>query len=141
MEWNRIFCDMVDVLDYIYCCGYVYNDFKLNNVVLEKWEDEWFYFVVIDFGKSVLFIKVKNVLVKLLYLKESYKDIYVVFELVDGSGKLLVKSDIYLLVFLIKIVCRFLKFCSVVVVKNVLVVLLEERFIIRELKEVLSVEI
>lgn len=69
-EWNIIFCEIVDVLDYVYCCGFVYNDLKLNNVVLEKCEDEWLYLVIIDFGKSVLLIKVKNFFVKLMYVRD-----------------------------------------------------------------------
>ena len=141
VEWNTILCDTADALDHIHRCGYAHNDLKSNNVVLEKREDERLHPVVIDFGKSVLLIKAKNAPAKPSHLKETYKDTYVAPELVDGSGKPSVKSDIYSLAFLIKTVYRLLKFRSVVAVKNALVASPEERPTIRELKEALSAEI
>lgn len=53
----------------MYCGGYVYIDLKLNYVFLEKCGDELFYFVIIDFGKSVLLIEVKNFFIKLMYVR------------------------------------------------------------------------
>lgn len=53
----------------MYCGGYVYIDLKLNRVFLEKCGDELFYFVIIDFGKSVLLIEVKNFFIKLMYVR------------------------------------------------------------------------
>ena len=63
----------------------------------------------IDNGRSVLLSKAKNPPAKQSHLKGSYKDTYVAPELVVGSGKPSVKSDIHSLAFLIKTVRRLLK--------------------------------
>lgn len=109
-----IFCEIVEVLDYVYRCGYVYNDFRVDNIVLERGEDERFYLVIIDFGKSVVFSEVKNFFFKFEYLKFMYKDSYIVLELVNGMGKFFVISDVYFLVFFVKKVLwnvEFFEYC------------------------------
>lgn len=61
-------------------------------------------------------------------------------EFVDSIGKLFVKIDIYVFLFLIKFVYRFLRFRNIVIVKNVLVISFEERLIIKVLIGVLCIE-
>ena len=56
-NWNRILHDTADALEHIHNCGFVHNDLKSNNVLLEKRVDHP---VIIDFGNSVAFSKAKN---------------------------------------------------------------------------------
>lgn len=95
--------------------------------------------MIIDFGKSVVFSKVKILNSKFVYLTEYYKRSYIVFEFVDGKGKLLVESDIYLFVFLIIFVYEMLKFLEIVVVKKGLFVKVINRSLIFEVKVALCV--
>ena len=88
-----------------------------------------------------LISKAKNAPAKPSHLKDSHKDTSMAPELVDGSGKPSVKSDIYALAFFINTVYRLLKYRSVVAVKNAFVASPEERPTIRELKVALSAEI
>lgn len=134
-----IFCEIVEVLDYVYRCGYVYNDFKVDNIVLERGEDERFYLVIIDFGKSVVFSEVKNFFFKFEYLKFMYKDSYIVLELVNGMGKFFVISDVYFLVFFVKKFYGMLNFLNIVVVKRVLENLFDECLIVKDIKVVFIV--
>ena len=85
-----ILCDTADALDHIHHFGYAHNDLKSNNVVLEKREDERLHAVVIE---VYCLSKAKNAPAKLSHSKDSYKDIYIAPELVDGSGKPSVTSD------------------------------------------------
>jgi len=136
-EWNTVLCETADALNHVHRCGYAHNDLKSNNVVLEKREDERLHPVIIDFGKSVLLIKAKNPPAKPMHVRGQYKDSYIAPELVDGTGKPSIKSDIYALSFMIKSVYRLLHFRNVVAVKNALVALPEERPNIEELKAAL----
>ena len=74
--------------------------------------------VIIDFGKSVSLSKVKNPVPKPAHLKDHYKNSYVAPELVDGTGKPSVESDVFSLAFLIKTVYRILKFKDIDCIKN-----------------------
>ena len=127
-------------MDHVHRCGYAHNDLKSNNVVLEKREDERLHTVIIDFSKSVLLIKAKNPPAKPMHVRDQYKDSYIAPELVDGTGKPSIKSDIYALSFLIKSVYRLLHFRNVAAVKNALVTSPEERPTIKELKAALSAD-
>ena len=102
--------------------------------------DERLHAVIIDFGKSVLLIKAKNPPAKPMHVRDQYKDSYIAPELVDGTGKPSIKSDIYALSFLIKSVYRLLHFRNVAAVKNALVTSPEERPTIKELKAALSAD-
>ena len=58
--------------------------------------------VVVDFGNSVAFNKAKNPVPKPAFLKDHYsKNSYVAPELVDGTGKPSVESDVFSLAFLL----------------------------------------
>ena len=108
-------------MEYIHSCGYVHNDLKGNNIVLEKREDEQLHPVIIDFGKSVLVEKAKSPVAKPAHRRELYKDSYVAPELVDATGKPSIASYVYALAFLIKSVYKILKFGNIDVnVKNAL---------------------
>lgn len=136
-EWNTVLCETADALNHVHRCGYAHNDLKSNNVVLEKCEDEPLHPVIIDFGKSVLLMKATNPPAKPMHVRNQYEDSYIAPELVDGTGKPSIKSDIYALSFMIKSVYRLLHFRNVVAVKNALVTLPEERPNIEELRAAL----
>ena len=77
--------------------------------------------VIIDFGKSVLVEKAKSPVAKPAHVRDLYKDSYVAPELVDGTRKPSIASDVYALAFLIKSVYKLLKFGNIDVnVKNAL---------------------
>ena len=60
-DWQKIFCEVADALKHIHQCGYIHNDLKSNNVVLETSESiPRPTPVIIDFGKSVLAVKAKK---------------------------------------------------------------------------------
>ena len=109
-EWNRILYDTANALELIHGCGFAHNDLKANNVVLEKRQDKCLHPVIIDFGKSVAFSKAKNPVPKPSYLKDQYKNSYIAPELIDGTGKPSINSDVYSLAFMIKSVYGILKF-------------------------------
>lgn len=52
-EWIRVLDSIVEMFYYIYFKGYLYNDFKANNVVLEVRYGMYVNLVIIDFGKSM----------------------------------------------------------------------------------------
>lgn len=37
-DWQKIFCEVADALKHIHQCGYIHNDLKSNNVVLDEWK-------------------------------------------------------------------------------------------------------
>ena len=85
-DWNKILHDTAVVTQ-------SHNDLKCDNVVLERREDQLLHPVIVDFGKSVAFTKAKIAVPK--PLKGHYKNSYIALELVDGTGKPLVESDVY----------------------------------------------
>ena len=101
-KWNGIFLETSEALEHIHNCGYAHNDLKSNNVVLEKREDQQLHPVIIDFGNSVLLKKAKSPVAKPVHQRKAYQNSYIAPELLDGTGKPSVESDIYALAFLIK---------------------------------------
>lgn len=91
-KWNGIFLETSEALEHIHNCGYAHNDLKSNNVVLEKREDQQLHPVIIDFGNSVLLKKAKSPVAKPVHQN-------IAPELLDGTGKPSVESDIYALAF------------------------------------------
>lgn len=51
--WKPILSLTCSALEHIHSCGYVHNDIKGNNVVLEKKGESIFNPVIIDFGRSI----------------------------------------------------------------------------------------
>ena len=117
-DWNRILHDTAVALDHIHMCGFTHNDLKCNNVVLEKREDQLLHPVIVDFGKSVAFTKAKIAVPKPSHLKGHYKNSYIVPELVDGTGKPSIESDVYSLTYLINKVYGLLKFKTMPCIKK-----------------------
>ena len=109
-DWKRILHDTAVALDHIHRCGFMHNDLKCNNVVLEKREDQLLHPIIVDFGKSVAFTKAKLAVPKPSHLKGHYKNSYIALELVDGMRKPSVKRDVYSLTYLINKVYGLLKF-------------------------------
>lgn len=114
-NWNRIPHDTADALEHIHNCGFVHNDLKSNNVVLEKRVDHP---VRIDFDNSVAFSKAKNPVPKPSHLRDHYKNSYIAPELVNGRGKPSVETDVYSLAFLVKTVYEILKFENIAFIRN-----------------------
>ena len=140
-KWNEILLETLDALEHIHKCGYAHNDLKSNNVVLEKREDEKLHPVIIDFGNSVLLKKAKAPVPKPKHVRDSYKNSYIAPELVDGTGKPSIESDVYSLAFLIKSVYGILKFGNVdVSIKNALAKSPKNRPPISVLKVALSAD-
>ena len=117
-NWNRILHDTADALEHIHNCGFVHNDLKSNNVVLEKRVDQLHHPVIIDFGNSVAFSKAKNPVPKPSHLRDHYKNSYIAPELVNGRGKPSVETDVYSLAFLFKTVYEILKFENIALIRN-----------------------
>lgn len=118
-KWNDIFVETSDALEHIHNCRYAHNDLKSNNVVLEKRGDEQLHPVITNFGNSVLLRKAKAPVAKPKHARDLYT--YVAPELVDGTGKPSIESDVYLLAYLIKSIYSILKFRNIDVnVKNAL---------------------
>ena len=105
-------------LDHIHKCGFTHNDLKCNNVVLEKREDQLLHPVIVDFGKSFAFTKAKIAVPKQSHLKGHYKNSYIALELVDGTGKPSIESDVYSLTYLINKVYGLLKFKTMPCIKK-----------------------
>ena len=82
---------------------------KANNIVLEKRQDKCLHSVTTDFGKSVALSKAKNPVPKPSYLKDQYKNSYIALEIIDGTGKHSIDSDVYSLAFMIKSVYGIMK--------------------------------
>ena len=100
-------------MKHIHGCGFAYHDLKANNIVLEKRQDKCLHSVITDFGKSVAFRKAKNPVPKPSYLKDQYKNSYIALEIIDGTGKPSIDSDVYSLAFMIKSVYGIMKFKSI----------------------------
>lgn len=120
-------------------CGYAHNDLKADNIVLERGEDERLHPVIIDFGKSVAFSEAKNPPPKPEHLKSMYKDSYIAPELVNGTGKPSVTSDVYSLAFLVKKLYGMLNFSNIAVVKRALENSPDERPTVKDIKAALTV--
>lgn len=55
----KVFQEILKALEYIDVKGYVHNDLKANNVILDRRDDE-FHPILIDFGKSKEILKVEG---------------------------------------------------------------------------------
>ena len=119
-DCNKILHDTADALEHIHNCGFVHNNLKSNNVVLEKREDQLHHPVihVIEFGNSVAFSKAKNPVPKPSHLRDHYKNSYIAPELVNERGKPSVEIDIYSLAFLVKTVYGILKIENVALIRK-----------------------
>lgn len=91
-EWNSIFSLTADALNYIHEKGYIHNDLKANNVVLEG-PKESCNPVIIDFGSSLKEALSKPRQPSANYLRKL--DSYIAPEILDGTGKPSFSSDIY----------------------------------------------
>lgn len=58
--WLDVIRRVVEVFFYVYKIGFVYNDIKGNNVVLDNRDGIKYNFILIDFGKSLLVIGFKG---------------------------------------------------------------------------------
>ena len=105
-------------MQHVHEAGYVHNDLKSNNVVLEKRDDGKHHPVIIDFGKSVETEKAKTAVAKPLHVRSQYQNTYIAPELVNGTGRPSIESDVFALGFLIKTVYKLLKFQSISTVKD-----------------------
>lgn len=137
-EWKVIFCDVVNALQHIHDCGFVHNDLKSNNVVLEIREGLHPNPVIIDFGKSVLAVKAKKPKAKAKCVRDQYTNSYIAPELIDGSCKPSVETDTFALCFMIKTVYRLFKLSVPPVVSEALKRPPNSRPSILEVKEALS---
>jgi len=108
-QWKGILWNVADALQHIHHCGYIHNDLKSNNVVLET-KDGRKKPVMIDFRKSVKKEKAKKPKAKPLYARDGYKDTYIAPELIDGTGKPCTNTDVFALCHLIKKIYSLLKF-------------------------------
>ena len=105
--WNRLL--VAEALNHIHGCGFIHNDLKSNNVVVEQREGHPSP-VIIDFGKSVLAEKAKVPRAKPKHVSNEFS--YVAPELRNGTGKPSATSDIYSLAFMIKSLFKRLNFLS-----------------------------
>ena len=85
-QWKEILWHIADALQHIHHCGFIHNDLKSNNVVLET-KDGRKKLVIIDFRKSVKKEKAKKPKAKPLNARDGYKYSYIAPELIDSTGK------------------------------------------------------
>ena len=110
-----------------------------NNVVLERLEDERVHPIIIDFRKSVAINEAVNPAAKLNHIKGLYS--YVAPELLDGTEKPSVESDVFALSYLIKSVHALLKCKNVpVAIQNALARSASDRPPIYSIKEALCAD-
>lgn len=51
-NWKAVLADIVSAVSTVHKSGYLHNDIKSNNILLEKTDDDQYKAVLIDFGKS-----------------------------------------------------------------------------------------
>ena len=130
--WTRVLTDVAVALDHIHGCGFIHNDLKSNNVVVEEREGHPSP-VIIDFGKSVLAEKAKVPRAKPRHVSSEFS--YVAPELRNSTGKPSTSSDVYSLAFMIKSLFKRLNFKSNTTVENAVEKLSDFRPSLRELKD------
>ena len=101
-QWKAIICKISDALQHIHDREFIRNDHKSNNVVLEKDANLQVNPVIIDFGKSVLAAKAKKPKAKPLCVRGQYANSFISPELVNGTGKPSVTTDMFALCFMIR---------------------------------------
>ena len=97
--------------------------------------------VIVDFGKNVLKEKAKNPAAKLPHIRGLYQNNFIAPELVDGTGKPSVSSDVYSLAFMTRSLYKLLNFNVNATVKNALATACESRPSVRGLKESLCLKL
>ena len=94
-QWKSVIKDIAKAIEHVHACGYLHNDIKTDNVVLYKSDDTTFIPVVVDFGKSCR----REGCTKCLSMEEQseYRKKYrhIAPEVIDGSYKQSIYSDIY----------------------------------------------
>ena len=105
-EWKSVINQVIEALRHIHDKGFLHNDLKANNVVLEKTEDGY-NAVVIDFGKSRKIDapkKRKNLSkAKQKVYQQSYP--HIAPEIVSGTGDQTTASDVYSLAQMVNFIC------------------------------------
>lgn len=130
--WNTVLREVAEAVGHVHGCGFIHNDIKSNNVVLEQREGHPSP-VIIDFGKSVLAEKAKVPAAKPKHLSGQYP--YVAPELRNGTGKPSASSDIYSLAFMIKSLFKLLNFKVNATVKRAIENVSDIRPSLRELRD------
>ena len=133
-EWNQVLREVADALAHIHGCGFIHNDLKSNNVVVEQREGQPSP-IIIDFGKSVLADKAKIPRAKPKHVSSEFP--YVAPELRNGTGKPSTSSDTYSLAFMIKSLFKRLNFKLNATVENAVEKLPDFRPSLQELRDYL----
>ena len=104
-EWKGVISRITEALHHIHGKGFLHNDLKANNVILEKREDGY-NAVIIDFGKSSKIDepKKKKKLSKAdqKLFRQSYP--YIAPEIVSGAGNPTTASDVYSLGHMVNVI-------------------------------------
>lgn len=98
--WYTVFLKIALALQHVHDKGFLHNDLKGNNVVLEEEEDIGndtivYNPVIIDFGCSVAIELAKPRPAQPNYLKEVNKRSHIAPEILDGTKKPTTSSDVY----------------------------------------------
>lgn len=105
-EWKGVINQVIEALHHIHDKGFLHNDLKANNVVLEKREDGY-NAVVIDFGKSKKIDAPK----KRKNLSKAEQKVYqqsyphITPGVVSGTGDQATASDVYSLAQMVNFIC------------------------------------
>ena len=108
-EWIRVLDSIAETLHHIHSKGYLHNDLKANNVVLEVRYGMQVNPVIIDFGKST---KINSPKLKKKTLSKSEQKIYretyphIAPEIVCGEATVSTASDVYSLAKLMEFICK-----------------------------------
>ena len=107
IDWLGVIEKIGVALKYIHEKGYLHNDFKANNVVLEENHNP----VIIDFGKSSAIGEKRKSkkLSKEEQLSYTQKYPHIAPEIVDGSGVRSIESDVYSFAKLITFITKHAK--------------------------------
>ena len=100
--------NVAEALHHIHCKGYLHNDLKANNVVLERRYGMQFNAVIIDFGKST---KIDSPAPKKTLSKSEQKMYrqscpHIASEIVSGQATASTASDVYSFGKFIEFVCQ-----------------------------------
>ena len=104
-DWNTIFRLIVEALQHIHDRGFIHNDLKGNNVVLEGTIGN-FNPVIIDFGNSIKAADAKPRQRRTVYNLSRDTDSYIAPEILNGNGKPSFSSDVYSFAKMIIFVCK-----------------------------------
>ena len=106
-EWKGAINRVTEALHHIHGKGFLHNDLKANNVVLEKREDGY-NAVIIDFGKSSKIDEPKKRKKLSRADQKAFSQSYphIAPEIVSGTRSQTVASDVYSLAQMIQVVCK-----------------------------------